>query len=108
MNRGDLVLVLDPGSVASKARPCVVVQNQRSLGLTAFLTVCPLTSQLRDAELIRITVEPSGANGLERRSQVECDLIDSIRVERVGRRIGTLEAAVLRRVDTALRLWLDL
>ena len=44
MMRGDIVLISEPGTPASKTRPCVIVQRDSSLEAATKLTVCPLTS----------------------------------------------------------------
>ena len=94
--------------MASKARPCLVVQNDESLGYTSYVNVCPLTSVLVPADLIRVFLAPSETNGLLRPSRVEVDLIDSVLASSIDRVIGHVDADALQKIDTALRRWLSL
>jgi mRNA interferase MazF len=83
LERGLVVTVASPGVQSGKPRPAVVVQANRWLERHPSITLCPLTSTLIDAPLVRIAVASPG-NGLRKRSQVMADL------------------------DLALRDWLDL
>ena len=62
----------------------------------ASVTLCPLTSTLRQASLVRIAVEPSGRNGLRKPSQLMVD------------KLFTVPLQVLVDLDLALRGWLEL
>ncbi len=108
MMRGDVVLVREPGSPASKARPCIVVQRSSAAAVADKLTVCPLTSQLRGAAGQRPFVAPTTENGLTRPSEVEVDRIFTHPVTSIAGRIGVLDRATLVQIDDALRRWLDL
>ena len=108
MKRGDIVLVREPGTPASKARPCIVMQRGSSLGDTSKITVCPLTTHLRGALGGRPLVSPSAENGLTKHCEVEFDWIYTHSLERIGQSIGSLETDILDEVDEALRRWLDL
>jgi mRNA interferase MazF len=53
------------------------------------VTICPLTSTIRDdADLIRLTVDPSHANGLRQVSQIVIDKMTTVRVAKIGGEIG--------------------
>ncbi len=108
MKRGELYTVRERGSVASKSRPCVIVQTDLSLPAPHHVTICPLTSVLRGLPLIRIPVAPDGINGLQKVSEVEVDWIDTVEVDKLGALIGRLDPAVMILVDDALRRWLAL
>ncbi len=108
MKRGDVVVVAARGAYAGKPRPAVVVQSDLFNNTHASLTLCLITSELRDAPLFRIAVEPSERNGLGRRSQVMVDKVFSATRESIGKDIGEFDAADMGRVDEALRLWLQL
>lgn len=49
----------------TESRPAVVVQDDR-FDATASVTVCPFTTNPVDAPLVRIRIEPSDNNGLDR------------------------------------------
>jgi len=73
----------------------------------ASITLCPITSQLVDTPLFRIPVERGNGTGLKAHSQIMIDKIMSVPRERIGKKTGKVPDAVLRLVDEALRLWLD-
>lgn len=108
MTRGDLVLVATSGPYSGKPRPALVVQSDLFNPTHASVTLCLLTSEVRNAPLFRVAVEPTAHNGLKKRSQVMVDKLFSSPAERLGDRIGALDAAALREVNEALRRWLDL
>ena len=68
----------------------------------ASVIVCQMTPDLVEAPDFRICVEASAGNGLQTRSQVMADKPVTIRRERVGRRIGSLDEADLARLNIAL------
>lgn len=108
MKRGDLILVREPNTPASKARPYVVVQRDSALHDPVKITGCPLTSHLRGAEGQRPFVAPTPANGLRQPSEVQIDLVYTHAIERVAGVIGQLDSATMQLVDRALRQWLAL
>ena len=108
MRRGDIVLVRAPGSPASKARPCVVVQRESALDVASKVTVCPLTTRLSGPAGQRPFVAPNADNGLRNPSEVEVDWIFTHPVQSFGPVIGRLDRPTLDQVDAALRRWLGL
>jgi mRNA interferase MazF len=72
------------------------------------LTVLPLTGEVHGEHLIRITVRPSRQNGLRQASQIMVDKISTIPRARTAKRIGKLEAGLLRVVEAALARFLAL
>lgn len=107
MKRGAIVLVVVPGDFG-KPRPAVVVQADRLLDGAPSLSLCPLTSELRDAPAFRIDLAPRRSNGLKKRSQVMIDKIQSVSRERVRESVGRVSDAEMAQVDSALRFWLGL
>ena len=106
MRRGDLVTVALSGDYG-KPRPALVVQADVFDAIPS-VTVLPLTSQLTDASLIRITVPPASANGLRVVSQVMIDKAITVPRSRVGDVIGRLDVDALSTVGAALSRFLDL
>ena len=100
MSRGDLVIVAAPGDYG-KPRPAVIVQSNAIPASHASVVICPMTSELAEADF-RITVEPGPQTGLRVRSQVMADKPVTIRRERLGQRIGRLGAADMARLNVAL------
>ncbi|MBT6012113.1 MAG: hypothetical protein HOI42_14715 [Candidatus Marinimicrobia bacterium] len=52
------------------------------------MTILPVTSELRDTPLLRITIEPSTENRLQKLSQVMVDRAQTIPREEIGDIIG--------------------
>jgi len=84
-----------------------VIQSElfESLGS---VTILPVTSELRAAPLLRISVEPSAENGLRKKSQVMIDKIQTVPRDKVGTTIGRLHRDVIVAVDRALAVFLGL
>jgi mRNA interferase MazF len=106
--RGSVVTVASPGVYSGKPRPAVVVQADRWLQAHPSVILCPLTSTLRQAPLVRIAVEPSRRNGLRKPSQLMVDKLFTVPAAAVGEVVGQLEPQVLVELDLALRGWLEL
>jgi mRNA interferase MazF len=54
------------------------------------VTVLPITSELRDTPLFRVTIQPDDANGLLMPSQVMVDKAQTIAREKIGGTFGRL------------------
>ena len=108
LRRGTVVTVACPGVSSGKPRPAVVVQAERWLQAHPSVTLCPLTSTLRQAPLVRIAVEPSPRNGLRKSSQLMVDRLFTVPVQALGEVVGQLEPDVMGDLDLALRGWLEL
>lgn len=106
MKRGDLVTVVTSGDYG-KPRPALIIQADAYTEHTS-VTVLPLTSELHDMPLLRVTVEPGEDTGLRRRSQVMVDKTTTIPRAKIGNQIGHLSDAVLGNVDHALAAFLGL
>ena len=106
MHRGDLVTVAAPGNYG-KPRPALVIQSDFFDELPS-VTLCLVTSALRDAPIFRITVDPSPANGLSRVSQIQVDKILTVARERIGGVIGRLDDATLLKVNRSLAVFVGI
>jgi mRNA interferase MazF len=60
------------------------------------------TSDIAEAPDFRITIEPTEKNGLRTRSQIMADKPVTIRRERVGRKVGSLDEKDIDRLNVAL------
>jgi mRNA interferase MazF len=106
VKRGDLVTVVTSGDYG-KPRPALIVQADAHAEHPS-ITVLPLTSELHDTPLLRITVEPGEGTGLRLWSQVMVDKAITIPRAKIGHRIGQLDGATLGDVDRALAAFLGL
>lgn len=70
MKRGDVVTVATRGAYTSKPRPALVVQSDAFNDTHASITICPITSDVVDAPLFRITLPAGRRTGLQAASQV--------------------------------------
>ena len=108
MTRGDVVVVATRGAYTSKPRPAVVVQSDAFTPTHASVTICPVSSDVVDAPMFRVSLPATRRTGLDAPSQVMVDKIVSVPRKAVARVIGRLDAAELRTVSRALRDWLAL
>ena len=102
--KGDLVTVVSSGDYG-KPRPALVVQADAYAGHPS-LTVLPLTIELHDMPLLRVTVEPGEGTGLRLRSQVMVDKATTIPRAKAGSRIGRLDEVTLASVGRPLATFL--
>ena len=101
MKRGDVVTVAASGDYG-KPRPAVIVQTNALPAAHASVIVCQMTSDVVEVQDFRVTIEPTEKNGLRTRSQIMADKPVTIRRERVGRRIGSLDERDIARLNVAL------
>jgi mRNA interferase MazF len=106
LKRGDVVTVVLPGAYG-KPRPGLVVQHDAFAAL-ASVTILPLTSEIRSLPLIRIPVAPGPESGLRVASEAQIDKIMTVRRDKIGRTVGSLDASAMRTVDEALTRFLGL
>jgi mRNA interferase MazF len=106
MKRGDVVIAAAPGRYG-KPRPYLVVQSDR-FDEHASVTVLPFTSDLQNAPLFRITVDPASSTGLRAISQIAVDKAVTVPREKLTDPVGRLDAETMARVNRAVALWLGL
>lgn len=107
VKRGDVVTVAAKGHYSGKPRPALVLQSDLFSALGS-IAICLLTTELLDAPLFRLTVEPSPANGLQRRSQIMIDKIVTVPRDTIGTRIGSMDHELMVRVDRSLAVFLGI
>ena len=105
--RGDVVTVAASGDYG-KPRPAVIVQTDALPAEHASVIVCQMTSDIAEAPDFRVTIEPTEKNGLRTRSQIMADKPVTIRRERIGRRIGSLDEWDIARLNLALAFVVEL
>lgn len=107
IKRGDVVVCVFSREYG-KPRPGIVVQSDLFNAQHPSLTLCPITTTLREAPLFRLSIAPSAGNGLKKRSQIAIDKMAAVKVERVQGVVGRLTDTEMDAVNAALRLWLAL
>ncbi len=106
MRRGEIWTAAG-GVYATKPRPVLIIQDDNFAG-TDSVTVLPMTTTALDAPLLRIPVDPTPANGIEQPSQIMIDKVTTTRRSSVQKRLGTLSAADLVRVERSLLVFLGM
>ncbi len=106
MKRGELWTVSAAG-YAGKPRPAVIVQDDR-FDAAASVTVCVFTTDKTEAPLFRLAVTPSDGNGLRSVSRLMVDKLTTVSKERLGKRIGRLDAPDMVRMNRAMLVFLGL
>ena len=106
MRRGEIWTVAG-GVYASKPRPALIIQDDH-FDATTSVTVCPLSTEPRDAPLIRVPIEPTEANGLTQPSEIMVDRITTVRRPSVGGRVGELSKQDMIRVEQSLLVFLGI
>jgi mRNA interferase MazF len=106
MRRGELVTVAMPGDFG-KPRPALVIQADQ-FEHTGTVTVLLVSGTLVDAPLIRLTVQPTPANGLHKQSQVMVDKAMSVKRDRLGPAFGRLDDEAMLSVTRTLAVFLGI
>lgn len=106
MKRGDLVTVVLQGAYG-KSRPALVIQSDL-FDQHPSVTILPVTSELRDTPLFRISVEADSENGLQKLSQIMIDKAQTIPRDKIGKIIGTIDDKTLLQINRELALFLGI
>jgi mRNA interferase MazF len=101
------VTVAAKGHYSGKPRPALILQSDLFAAIGS-VTICLLTTEILDAPLFRLTVEPSASNGLHQVSQIMIDKIVPVPHDTLGPRIGSLDHDLLVRVDRSLAVFLGI
>lgn len=90
-----------------KSRPALVIQADL-FGEHATVTVLPVTSALVAAPLLRVSVQPSARNGLQKASQVMVDKAMTVKRDKLGPAFGRIDANALVEVERCLAVFLGI
>lgn len=115
MRRGEIWDVnLEPvrGSEANRRRPAVVVSNDAANSAVGRLgrgvvTVVPLTSNVTNIRRFHVLL-PAAKTGLNRDSKAQTEQIRALAFERFVSRLGAVPAALMKAIEDAMRIQLDL
>jgi mRNA interferase MazF len=106
MRRGDLVTVALQGS-HGKPRPALVIQADL-LADTSHVAVLLLTSEKRDAPLLRVEIAAGEKTGLRESSWAMLDRITTAPRAKIGSVIGQADAPTMATINRLLALVLGL
>ena len=106
MIRGDFVTITLQGDFG-KPRPALVIQSD-IFNEHATMTVLLVSSKLVDAPLFRVTVQPTGKNGLQKPSQVMVDKAMTVKRDRLGAAFGSASDEVMLEIGRCLALFLGI
>ena len=107
MRRGDIWTVAGGRDHAGKPRPVVIVQDD-SFDAAASITICAFTTDVTEAPLFRLPVEPNDRNGVLATSRLMVDKITTIPKSRLGAQIGRLDDDDMLRLNQAILVFLGL
>jgi mRNA interferase MazF len=115
IQRGDVVIIDWPftGGIGGKARPALVIQNDRDNARLTATIVAMITSRThRSKETTQMLVDtttPDGQRtGLHRTSVINCVNLFTVEQAKILHTIGKLSAALMQQVDAALKVALEL
>lgn len=106
MNRGDFVTIAMQGDFG-KPRPALVIQAD-PFSEHASVTVVLVSSTLVNAPLLRVTIEPSETNGLQKPSQVMIDKAMTVKRDKLGEAFGSASDASMLEVGRCLAVFLGI
>ena len=101
MRRGEIWTLAGGLHYAGKPRPALILQDDR-FDATDSITVCPFTTDMTEADVMRLPIEANDTNGLRAPCRLMVDKIVTVPKDKLGRRIGRLEATDLARVGRAV------
>ncbi len=107
MKRGEIWTVAGARDYTGKARPAVILQDDR-FDATASVTLCAFTTDATEAPLFRLPVEPNERNGLHRSCKLMVDKITTVPKSRIGALVGRLDDEDLVRLNRAVAVFLGL
>ncbi|MBF0167010.1 MAG: type II toxin-antitoxin system PemK/MazF family toxin [Alphaproteobacteria bacterium] len=105
MKKGAVWTASGGADYAGKPRPVVILQDDHFQDLNS-VTICAFTSNLQEAPILRLTIQPEAENGLEHPSQLMIDKITTVPKAKLGRRIGRLGHADQLRLQQAVLVFL--
>lgn len=109
--RGEIFLV-NLGSVKGSeqrgVRPVLIIQNNVGNEYSATTIIAPITSVVKDREYPTNVFLPKGDSGLNKDSTILLNQIKTIDKKRIIRKIGKLDSEVMKKVDLAIKVSLDL
>ncbi len=109
--RGEIYLVsFDPtiGHEIQKIRPAVIIQNDVSNRYSPITIVAAISSQFADPPHPREVIIQPSKSGLSHPSAAVLNQIRSVDRKRLIKRLGSVDATTLAKIDDALKISLGL
>jgi mRNA interferase MazF len=107
LKRGEIWTVAGAKDYAAKPRPAVILQDDR-FDATESITICVMTTDPTEAPLFRVPISPNERNGPNILSRLMVDKITTVPKNKLGHRIGHLDAKDIERVNQAILIFLGL
>ena len=107
LKRGQLISIAIQGDFG-KPRPALVIQSDMFNETHNTVTVALITSDLIDAPIFRVNIDPTEENGLNHKSQIQVDKIMTIKKDKVGSVIGKADDTTMIKVNRAMAVWVGL
>jgi mRNA interferase MazF len=85
----------------------VILQDDR-FDRTDSITVCAFTTNLTDAPLFRLAIQPNESNGLRVACRLMVDKITTVPKTKIGVRVGRLEDEDVVRLNRAVLVFLGI
>lgn len=110
--RGEIYLCsFDPtvGHEIKKKRLALVIQNDVGNRYSPLTIVAAITSTVSTVPYpVEVIIDATAANGLDVRSSIRLDQIRTVDRQRLARRLGVVDSAIVAKVDEALKISLGL
>ena len=104
--RGDFVTIAMQGD-SGKPRPGLFIQTDL-FETHATVTLLLVSRTLVNAPLLRVTVQPSKENGLQKPSQVMVDKVMTVKRSKIGKTIGRIDADAMVEIERSLVVFLGI
>ena len=104
--RGEIRLVAG-GVYASKPRPAVVLQDDLFAVLDSVM-VCPLTTTVVDAPLLRVPIAATQVSGIEVNSYAMVDKLTTVKRTNVGEAVGEITGPQLADIERRVLVFLGI
>jgi len=111
LKRGEIVLVnLEPvvGSEQGRIRPVLIIQNDVSNEFSPTTIIAPITSKIYEKEYPTNVFISKQDSKLDRDSTILLNQIRTIDKSRIIKKISNLNNFIMKKVDLAIKISLDL
>lgn len=102
MTRGDIIVTSSPSASNVLILQQPVDENSETV------VVASIRSDLSGQNPLRVPIQPTAENGLRESSQIMIDNLQTVLLSRIVGVIGRASPEVMRNVDAALRIFLQL